>query len=167
MDDEIAAKSSALTETTAALESNQSLLETSAQKVAQIKAIDGIKVDKAGFGSKVKLLKEDFGTLSDLAKKQIAAENMENELTSEIARLKKKNEEFSAEKERLTEQNAELQKENCELQSIYGRIAIAKIRSERDNLQRQLDRVMEFIKSLGLVERLQAFLHQKGKVVRK
>jgi len=167
LDEEIVAKSSALSETTAALESNQNLLEMSAQKVAQIKSINEIETGKTLLGGKVTLSKEDYGTLSDLAKKQIAAEDKENELTAEIAKLKKKNEEFFAEKERLTEQNAELRKENGELQSVYGRIAIAKIRSERDNLQRQLDRVMEFIKSLGLAERLQAFLHPKGRGVRK
>ncbi len=146
---------------------NQTLLETSAQKVSQIQSINEIETGKTFLGGKVTLSKEDYGTLSDLAKKQIAADNKENELTAEIAKLKKKNEEFSAEKERLTEQNAELQKENGELQSVYGRIAIAKIRSERDNLRRQLDRVMEFIKGLGLAERLQAFLHPKGRGIRK
>lgn len=44
---------------------------------------------------------------------------------------------------------------------------VAKLRSERDNLQRKLDRVMEFIKSLGLVEKLQAFLNPRGRGVRK
>ncbi len=159
LDEQYQEKTTALNETTAALESNQSLLETSAQKVAQIKSINEIETGKTFLGGKVTLSKEDYGTLSDLAKKQIAADNKENELTAEIAKLKKKNEEFSAEKEQLTEQNAELRKENGELQSIYGRIAIAKIRSERDNLQRQLDRVMEFIRSLGLAEKLQTFFY--------
>ncbi len=167
LDEQCHEKTAALTETTVALESSQSLLETSARKVSQIKTIDEIKTDKASFGSKFKLSKDDYRTLTDLAKKQIAADSKERELTAEITRLKKKNEEFSAEKERLTEQNAELRKENGELQSVYGRIAIAKIRSERDNLQRQLDRIMEFIKSLGLAERLQAFLHPKGRGARK
>ncbi len=105
------------------------------------------------------LSKEDYGTLSDLAKKQIASEKKESKLTAEVKRLKKKTEEFSAEKERLTEQNAELRKENGELQSVYGKIAIAKLRSEQDNLQRKLDRVMEFIKDLGLAEKLQVFIN--------
>ncbi len=80
--------------------------------------------------------------------------------------LKKKNEELSAEKERLTTQNAELRNENGKLQSVYGQIAISKLRSERDNLQRKLDRVMEFIKSLGLVEKLQAFLQPNKRLHR-
>ncbi len=167
LDKVIAEKSSALTETTAALESNQSLLEKSAQKVAQIKSISEIETGKTLLGGKVTLSKEDYGTLSDLAKKQIAAENKEDYLQTRISTLEKENNSLTADKESLTEQNAELRKENGELQSVYGRIAIAKIRSERDNLQRQLDRVMEFIKGLGLVEKLQAFLHLKGRGARK
>ncbi len=167
LDKEIAARSSALAETTTALESNQSLLETSAQKVAQIKSISEIETGKTFLGGKVTLSKDDYGTLSDLAKKQIAAENKEDFLQTRITRLENENKSLTADKESLTEQNAELRKENGELQSVYGRIAIAKIRSERDNLQRQLDRVMEFIKSLGLAERLQAFLHPRGRGVKK
>lgn len=167
LDEQCQEKTTALTETTAALADNQTLLETSAQKVAQIKAIDEIKTDKAGFGSKVKLSKDDYSALTDLAKKQIAAENKEDFLRTRITTLENENKSLTADKESLTEQNAELRKENGELQSVYGRIAIAKIRSERDNLQRQLDRVMEFIKSLGLAERLQAFLHLKGRGARK
>ncbi len=167
LDKQCQEKTTALNETTASLESNQSLLETSAQKVSQIKSINEIETGKTFLGGKVTLSKEDFGTLSDLAKKQIAAENKENSLKARITTLETQNQSITTEKKRLEEQNAELRKENGELQSVYGRIAIAKIRSERDNLQRQLDRVMEFIKSLGLAERLQAFLHQKGRGVRK
>ncbi len=167
LDKEIAAKSSVLTETTAALADNQTLLETSAQKVSQIKSINEIETGKTFLGGKLTLSKEDFSTLSDLAKKQIAAEDKENSLKARITALETQNQSITTEKKRLEEQNAELRKENGELQSVYGRIAIAKIRSERDNLQRQLDRVMEFIKSLGLAERLQAFLHPKGRGVRK
>ena len=103
--------------------------------------------------------KEDYAKLTDLAKKHIAAENRENELTAEVARLKKENESLTADKESLTEQNSKLRDENAYLQSVNGRIAIAKLRSERENVQHRLDRVMEFIKSLGLVERLDMFLH--------
>ena len=75
-----------------------------------------------------------------------------------ITALETENKSLFVEKERLTAQNAELRNENGKLQSVYGHIAISKLRSERDNLQRKLDRVMEFIKELGLVEKLQMFL---------
>ncbi len=165
LDEQCQEKTTALTETTAALADNQTLLETSAQKVSQIKAIDEIKTDKAGFGSKVKLSKDDYSTLTDLAKKQIAAENQEAFLKRRITTLEAEKKSLSSEKEQLSEQVTELKEENGRLQSVSGKIAVATLRSERDNLRKQLDRVMEFIKSLGLAERLQAFLHQKGRGV--
>lgn len=167
LDEQYQEKTTALSKTTAALADNQTLLETSAQKVSQIQSINEIETGKTFLGGKVTLSKEDFGTLSDLAKKQIAAENKENSLKARITALETQNQSITTEKKRLEEQNAELRKENGELQSVYGRIAIAKIRSERDDLQRQLDKVMEFIKSLGLAERLQAFLHPKSRGMRK
>ncbi len=57
-------------------------------------------------GGKVTLSKEDYGALSDLAKKQIAAENKENELNAEIAKLKKEN-------EQATDKNAYLDQKTC------------------------------------------------------
>ena len=155
-----------LAETSAALADNQTLLKESAERVAQIKAIDGIETGKTVFGGKLTVAKEDYAKLADLAKKQIAAENKENELTAEVARLKKENESLTADKESLTEQNSKLRGENAYLQSLNGRIAIAKLRSERDNVQHRLDRVMEFIKSLGLVEKLQAFLRPNKRLHR-
>ncbi len=80
--------------------------------------------------------------------------------------LETENQNLNAEKKQLTKQNAELQNENGKLKSVYGQIAISKMRSERDNLQRKLDRVMEFIKSLGLFEKLQAFLNPNKKLHR-
>ena len=50
------------------------------------------------FGGRVTHPKEDYFMLTDLAKKQIAAENRESELTAEIARLKKENEEANKQK---------------------------------------------------------------------
>ena len=155
-----------LAETSAALADNQTLLKESAGKVAQIKAIDSIETGKTVFGGKLTVAKEDYAKLADLAKKQIAAKNRENELTAEVARLKKENESLTADKESLAEQNSKLRDENSYLQSVNGRIVIAKLRSERDNLQHRLDRVMEFIKSLGLAERLQEFLRPNKKLHR-
>ncbi len=80
LDEQYQEKTIALSETTAALADNQTLLETSARKVAQNKSINKIEIGKTFLGGKVTLSKEDYGTLSDLAKKQIADENKENEL---------------------------------------------------------------------------------------
>ncbi len=166
-DEQYHEKTTALSKTTAALADNLTLLETSAQKVSQIKSINEIETGKTLLGGKVTLSKDDYGTLSDLAKKQIAAESQEAFLKRRITTLETEKKNLSSEKEQLTEQVTELKEENGRLQSVSGKIAVATLRSERDNLKRQLDRVMEFIKSLGLAERLQAFLHPKGRWVRK
>ncbi len=164
LDEEIAEKSSALTQTSAELADKQTLLETSARKVTKLKFIDEIETGKTMFGGKVTLSREDYGALTDLARKQIAVENMESELNAEIARLKKDNEQLTTENDDLSAQNANLRNENGRLQSVYGQMAISKMRAERDNLQRQLDRVMEFIKGLGLTEKLQAFFHSNKRL---
>ena len=154
LDEQIAQKSIALTETTAALADNQSLLEISAQKVAQIRAIDEIETGKAGFGGKVKLSKADYTALTDLAKKQLAAESKETALQTHIIKLESEN-------KSLTEEVAELKKEKAAGNFFDLRIELAKVRSERDNLQRKIDRVLEFIKIKGLLEQLKAFLNPK------
>lgn len=142
---------------------NQTLLKESAEKVSQIKSVDNIETGKTVFGGKVTVAREDYDKIADLAKKQIAAENKENNLRSKITALETQNQTLTAEKEQLTEQNYELRAENGRLQSVNGQISLAKLRSERDNLQRRLNRVMEFIKSLGLVEKLQAFLNPRAR----
>ncbi len=141
---ELSEKNTALTETTAALADNQSLLKTSAEKVAQIKDIDNIETGKTILGGKITVTRDNYDKITDLAKKQIAAESKENSLQSRITVLETENQNLNAEKKQLTKQNAELQNENGKLQSVYEQIAISKMRSERDNLQRKLDRVMEF-----------------------
>lgn len=164
---ELSKKNIALTETAAELADNQALLETSAQKVSQIKSIDSIETGKTVFGSKVTVARHDYDKLTDLAKKQIATESKENSLRTRISALETQNKNLITDKEQLSEQNTELRKKNSELQSVHGQIAIAKLRSERDNLQRKLDRVMGFIEQLGLKERLQAFLHPIERKTRK
>ena len=156
LDEQIALKSTALTETTTALSDNQSLLETSAQKVAQIRAIDEIETGKAGFGSKVKLSKDDYITLTDLAKKQLAAESRESELTAEIAKLKKEN-------EQAAEKNAALEQE---VRSLYPlKEQLRQAINERNSLKTKLQRVLEFVDRLGFKQKLEEFLRGKLKVV--
>ena len=163
LETELTEKSAALSETSSVLADNRTLLKESAEKVSQIKDVDGIETGKTVFGGKVTIARDDYDKITDLAKKQIAAESKENSLRSRITALETQNQTLTAEKEQLTEQNYELRAENGKLQSVYGQMAIAKLRSERDNLQRKLDRVMEFIKNLGLAEKLQAFLNLKAR----
>lgn len=149
LDEQIEEKSSALTQTAAELADKQSLLETSAGKVAKLKYINEIETGKTIFGGKVTLSREDFGNLTDLARKQIAAENRESELNAEIARLKRKTDEH----DRIN--NAQKQ-ELKRLHTLEDRLR--KAESELNTLQQRFQKVMEFIKSLGLAEKLEEFL---------
>lgn len=149
LDEEIAEKSSTLTQTTAELADKQTLLETSARKVTKLKFIDEIETGKTMFGGKVTLSKEDYGMLTDLSKKQIAAENRECNLNTEIARLNRKIEE----QDRIN--NAQKQ----ELKSFRTlNEELRKVKYDFNTLQQRFQKVMNFIKSLGLAEKLQEFL---------
>lgn len=166
LDSEISEKENIKARTETALAEKQDILSKSVEKVVKINTIDHIETGKTVFGGKVTISPDDYDRLTDLAKKQIAAESQENSLRTRITTLETQNQALTTEKEQLTEQNEQLRKENGELQSVYGRIAVAKLRSELDNLQRKLDRVMEFIKGLGLAEKLQAFLNPNKKLHR-
>ena len=149
LDEEIAEKSSALTQTTAELADTQTLLETSAGKVAKLKSISEIETGKTMFGGKVTLSREDFGTLTDLARKQIAAENRDSELIAEIAKLKKENEEAA-------ERNADLEQKVRSLLPLKE--ALRKAENELNSLKSKYKKVLEFIDSLKLTQKLQEFL---------
>ena len=152
LDEEIAEKSSALSQTTAELADNQTLLEMSAKKVTKLKSIDEIETGKTMFGGKVTLSKVDYGMLTDLSKKQIAAENRESELTAEIAKLKKENEEDAA-------RNAALEQK---VQEIYPlREELRKTKNELGSLKAKFQKVLDFIESLNLTQKLQEFLKQR------
>lgn len=166
LESELAEKQTALEQTSAAVSENQELIKQAVEKVSALNDINRIQTKKTLFGGNVTVSKSDFDNVTALAKKQIAAESKENSLRARISTLEAQNQTLTAEKERLTAKNNELRQENGELQSVSGKIAIDKLRSERDNLQQKLDRVMEFIKSLGLFEKLQAFLNPNKKLHR-
>ena len=158
LDEEIAEKSSSLTQTTAELADKQTLLETSARKVTKLKFIDEIETGKTMFGGKVTLSKEDYGMLTDLSKKQIAAENRESELTAEIAKLKKENEEAAA-------RNTALEQK---VQEIYPlREELRKTKNELGSLKALYKKVLDFIESLKLTQKLQEFLKQRARGVKR
>ena len=158
LDEEIAEKSSVLTQTAAELADKQTLLETSARKVTKLKFIDEIETGKTMFGGKVTLSKVDYGMLTDLSKKQIAAENRESELTAEIAKLKKENEEAA-------ERNAALEQK---VQEIYPlREELRKTKNELGSLKAMYKKVLDFIESLNLTQKLQEFLKQRARGVKR
>ncbi len=134
------------------------MLEASARKVTTLKFIDEIETGKTMFGGKVTLYKEDYGMLTDLYKKKIAAENRESELTAEIARLKKENKEAA-------ERNSALEQK---VQEIYPFLEeLRKTKNELGSLKAKFQKVLDFIESLKLTQKLQEFLHPISRGVRK
>ena len=152
LDEQIEEKSSALTQTAAELADKQSLLETSAAKVAKLKSISEIETGKTMFGGKVTLSREDYGTLTDLARKQIAVENRESELTSEIAKLKKENEQAA---EQINAQKQEI------LRLYPLKEELRKVKNELSSLKVKFQKVMDFVESMKFTQKLEEFLKTK------
>lgn len=156
IEEEFSEKSSALNETASNLAEQQALLNTTAKKASKIKNIDDISVKKTLFGGNVTVSQADFDGLSGLAKKQIASERTEKQLSAENEQLKK-------DKNLLSDENEALKKEIGTLKSIRNQLNISALKSELDDMKRKYQKVMDFINSLGLKEKLQVFLHPQQK----
>ncbi len=151
LDEQIAEKTTALAETTAEL-------TASATKVTKIKRIDEIETGKTVLGGKITMSREDYGTLTDLAKKQLASEKKESELNAEITKLKEENRKSAEKNDALTQ----------EVRSLYPlKAALRNAERERDNLKAKFQKVMEFIESLKLTQKLQEFLQPVKRGVRR
>ncbi len=143
LDEQIDEKSSALTQTAAELADKQSLLETSAKKTAKLKSISEIETGKTMFSGKVTLSREDYVALTDLARKQIATESKENELSAEISRLKKENEQAA---EQIAAQKQEI------LRLYPLKEELRKVKNELSSLKLKFQKVMDlFIKSIDFL----------------
>ena len=150
--EQIEEKSSALTQTAAELADKQSLLEASAKKAAKLKSISEIATGKTMFGGKLTLSREDYGALTDLARKQIAAENKESELTSEIAKLKKENEQAA---EQINAQKQEI------LRLYPLKEELRKVKNELNSLNLKFQKVLDFVESMKFTQKLEEFLKTK------
>lgn len=148
-DEELSEKNMAFAEITAVLADNQALLESNAEKITRIKDIDSIETGKTVFGGKITISQEDYVNLTDLAKKQIAAESRESELSAEVELLKQNN--FD-----LANENANLKKELKAIKSL--RESLSKAFREIEDWKRKYQKIMNFIEHLDLTKKLQEFL---------
>ena len=104
------------------------------------------------FGGKVTLSREDFSTLTDLARKQIAAENKENELNTEITRLKKENEQAAV----------QIAAQRQEILRLYPlKEELRKVKNELNSLKMRFQKVLDFVESMELTQKLQEFLMER------
>ena len=149
LDDEITEKENALAETISTISENNSLIEANAEKVSKIKNIDDIQARKTFFGDNVTVSQEDYNNLSELAKKQIAAENNIEELTEKVAVLEKDN-------AVLADKNKSLNNELRSINSLHDKLNSAL--REISDWKNRYQKVMDFIDRLGLKEKLREFL---------
>lgn len=146
----ISEKQTALEQTSAAVSENQELIKLAAEKVSALNDIDGIQTKKKLFSGNVTVSKTDFDNLSAMAKKQIAAENREGELTAEVTKLKEEKEELSSENSTLREQAQAARKLKFSLSALQW---------ELETLKERYRKVIEFVENLGVKDRLEQFLH--------
>lgn len=150
LDSEISEKENKKAQTEATLAEKQAILNESAHKVFKLDYIDRIETGKTVFGGKVTVSPDDYDRLTDLAKKQIAAESREGALTAEVTKLKKENDELSTENNNLREQ----------AQTARSlKLSLSALQRELETWKQKYNRVMEFIESLNLKEKLDKFLH--------
>ncbi len=149
LDDEIMEKENVLSKTISIISANNSLIEANAEKVSKIKNIDDIQARKTFFGDNVTVSQEDYNNLSELAKKQIAAENNMEELTEKVAVLEKDN-------AILADKNKSLNKELQTVNSLRDKLNSAL--RELSEWKNKYQKVMDFIDRLGLKDKLREFL---------
>lgn len=151
IDEDIAEKEATLAENTA-------LLATVAKKASKIKDIDDIQVKKTMFGGNISVAPDDFKKLTDLAKKQIAAESKEKELNGKIATLKTEKQELADKNAQLEKENTALKQENSSLKSVREKLTIASLQKEISDWRNKYQKVLDFIEKLNLTKQLQVFL---------
>lgn len=149
LNDEINEKENVFAETVSIISENNALIEASADKVNKIKNIDDIQAKKTLFGDNVTVSQEDYNNLSELAKKQIAAENNMEEFTEKVAVLEKDN-------AALVNKNKSLNKELQTVNSLRDKLNSAL--QEISEWKNKYQKIMDFIDKLGLKEKLREFL---------
>lgn len=154
LDSEIADKSAELVSTSEQLVDNQLLLQTTAEKVAQIEDIDSISIKHSMIGEKVTLAESDYEKVAELAKKQIAADNETSAMVEEISDLKEQVKELQEEQAAWRDERSALRKT---IDSLKGKVN--ELSRSLEVLREKYEKVMQFIESLGLKERLDKFLH--------
>ncbi len=154
LDSDIKSKSAELENTTELLAVNQQLLLVTTEKVAQINDLDSINVKRSMLGDKVTLSEMDYNSIVELAKKELAAEHDSAEKDDEIYRLNEILQALNKEKALWTDERSGLHKTIDRLKA-----QVRGLTDQLSALKTKYDRVMQFIDSLGLKEKLDNFLH--------
>ena len=151
---DLESKSAELENTSEQLAINQQLLQSTSDKVSQIRDIDCINIKHTVLGNKVTLSADDYASVAELAKKEIAAEHDTYEKQTEITRLTEQVHELQTEQIKWRSERSALKRTIDKLQSQVSRLT-----NELATFKSKYDKVMQFIENLGLKERLDNFLH--------
>ncbi len=158
LDSDIKDKSAELETTTEQLAVNQQLLLVTTEKVTHISDIDSISVKRSMLGDKVTLAEMDYNNIVELAKKELAAEHDSAEKDDEIYRLNEQLQKLNNERVTWNTERSRLEK------TIDGlRVQVRELSNSLSSLKAKYAKVMEFIDSLGLKEKLDKFLHPISK----
>ncbi|MCR5541131.1 MAG: plasmid recombination protein [Ruminococcus sp.] len=152
--EDLDAKSAELESTTEQLTINQQLLQATTDKVAQINDIDSISIKHTILGNKVTLSAVDYEGVVDLAKKEIAAEHDTSAKDEKITRLTEQVHELQTEQQKWKDERSALKRTISNLKSQVNRLT-----NELATFKSKYSRIMQFIESLGLKEKLDNFLH--------
>ena len=158
LDDKISAKSAELSDTETKLGEQTAVLEKNAAKISKIKDIDSIEAKKSIIGNKMTISESDYHDLTDMAKKQAAAESKEKSLNKKIKALKQENSEQAAKIAELTAANGNMKAELSSLKSVKNRITVESLKAEVAELKAKCGRLTDFIESLGLMQKFTAWL---------
>ena len=162
LDNTIAEKTAELRVVEEKLTANQQMIQTSAEKVTALLEIDTIEVKRKALGDKVTLSADDYEKVTDLAKKQIAAENDKTEMADAVERLTEENDELLRNVAKLREINKTLASEKTALQKAVDKLenTLRSVQEEVSFWKWKFNKAMEFLDMHKLRERFLEFVGQ-------
>ena len=147
LDNTIAEKTAELRAVEEKLTADQQMIQTSAEKVTALLEIDTIEVKRKALGDKVTLSADDYEKVTDLAKKQIAAENDKTEMADAVERLTEENDELLRNVAKLREINKTLASEKTALQKAVDKLenTLRSVQEEVSFWKWKFNKAMEFL----------------------
>ena len=147
LDNTIAEKTAELRTVEEKLTADQQMIQTSAEKVTALLEIDTIEVKRKALGDKVTLSADDYEKVTDLAKKQIAAENDKTEMADAVERLTEENDELLRNVAKLREINKTLASEKTALQKAVDKLenTLRSVQEEVSFWKWKFNKAMEFL----------------------
>ncbi|MBR4554375.1 MAG: plasmid recombination protein, partial [Ruminococcus sp.] len=162
LDSALSDKNAELSEVTEKLAVNQQMLKASAEKVSALMEIDNIEVKRKALSDKVTLSADDYEKVADLARKQVAVEKDNSELTEAVNKLTSEKSELLQQVAKLRKQNTSLFAERSALQKTVDRLrgTLRSVQEEIGFWKARYDKVIEFLDVHKLRERFLEFVGQ-------